>query len=118
MAVGPSQLHVMPHTAITIISTKRCLRLRVCRGSESDSKYDPIDSTFTHLVAIRYILAGAGRRRCATVGREIMRALLISEVYHFAGKSASSPRPPIYARWPWTGGQALEYPDRGSTGNA
>src|SRR5579872_6238052 len=60
MAVGPSQLHVMPHTAITIISTNRCLRLRVCRGSESDSKYDPIDSTFTHLVAIRYILAGPG----------------------------------------------------------
>ena len=38
MAVGPSQPQTMPQTAMTTMSTSRCLRLRVCRGSESDSK--------------------------------------------------------------------------------
>jgi hypothetical protein len=41
MAVGPSLPHKMPHTAITTTSTKRCFRFRVCRGSDSDSKYEP-----------------------------------------------------------------------------
>ena len=38
MAVGPSQPHTMPQTAITTMSTRRCFRFRVCRGSERDSK--------------------------------------------------------------------------------
>jgi hypothetical protein len=37
-AVGPSQPHTMPQTAITTISTRACLRFRVCRGSGSDWK--------------------------------------------------------------------------------
>jgi serine/threonine protein kinase len=57
MAVGPSLPHKMPHTAITTISTRRCFRFLVCRGSESDSKYEPIVSTFTNFVAMRHILA-------------------------------------------------------------
>src|SRR5271156_2161607 len=61
MAVGPSLPHKMPHTAITTISTKRCFRFRVCRGSESDSKYEPIVSMFTNFVAMSHILAGGKR---------------------------------------------------------
>src|SRR5512143_992205 len=49
MAVGPSHPQRMPQTAMTVISTKRCLRLRVCRGSESDSKYEPMELTSTSL---------------------------------------------------------------------
>src|SRR5512135_1554014 len=49
MAVGPSHPQRMPQTAMTVISTKRCLRLRVCRGSESDSKYEPRELTSTRL---------------------------------------------------------------------
>jgi hypothetical protein len=48
----------MPHTAITTTSTSRCFRFRACRGSESDSEDEPIDSTFTHLAAMRSIPAG------------------------------------------------------------
>ena len=50
MAVGPSQPQTMPQMAMTTMSTKRCLRFRVCRGSERDWKYEPMDSTFTHWV--------------------------------------------------------------------
>src|SRR4051812_32126825 len=49
MAVGPSQPQRMPQTAMTAISTRRCLRLRVCRGSLSDSKYEPMEPTSTSL---------------------------------------------------------------------
>src|SRR5512144_1285391 len=49
MAVGPSHPQRMPQTAMTVISTKRCLRLRVCRGSESDSTYEPMELTSTSL---------------------------------------------------------------------
>src|SRR4051794_29614870 len=49
MAVGPSQPQRTPQTAMTVMSTKRCLRLRVCRGSESDSKYEPREPTSTSL---------------------------------------------------------------------
>ena len=38
MAVGPSHPQMMPQTAMTAISTSRCLRFRMCRGSLSDSK--------------------------------------------------------------------------------
>src|SRR3954469_22821016 len=61
MAVGPSQPQTMPQTAITTTSISRCLRLRVCRGSERDSKYEPMDSTFTHLAVMRGVLACALR---------------------------------------------------------
>src|SRR3954470_1812535 len=60
-AVGPSQPHTMPQTAITTTSINRCLRLRVCRGSERDSKYEPMASTFTHLVVMRGVLACRSR---------------------------------------------------------
>src|SRR5919112_1994766 len=49
MAVGPSHPQMTPQTAMTTMSTKRCLRLRVCRGSESDSKYEPREPTSTSL---------------------------------------------------------------------
>src|SRR3954453_2133167 len=49
MAVGPSHPQRMPQTAMTAISTRRCLRLRVCRGSLSDSKYEPMEPTSTSL---------------------------------------------------------------------
>src|SRR5215204_5375193 len=49
MAVGPSHPQTMPQTAMTAISTRRCLRLRVCRGSLSDSKYEPMEPTSTSL---------------------------------------------------------------------
>src|ERR1700677_3832544 len=74
MAVGPSLPHNMPHTAITTTSTKRCFRFRVCRGSESDSKYEPIDSTFTHFVAMRHILARGRRTLRAICDRTNVRA--------------------------------------------
>src|SRR3990170_2485960 len=101
MAVGPSQPHNIPHTTITITSTKRCLRFRVCRGSESDSKYDPIDSTLTHLVAIQRILPRGGRTRRAILDRATMRTPPQDKVYHIATHRASPRRLPIYARWPW-----------------
>src|SRR5215475_16018443 len=69
MAVGPSQPHTMPQTASTTTSTKRCFRFRVCRGSESDSKYEPMDSTFTHGVVMRGIpgvSSGASRSAIAS----------------------------------------------------
>lgn len=34
------------------MSKNWCLRFRVCRGSVMQSKYDPIDSTATRLVAM------------------------------------------------------------------
>src|SRR6266446_4646111 len=49
MAVGPSQPQVMAQTAMTAISTRRCLRLRVCRGSSSDSKYEAMEPISTSL---------------------------------------------------------------------
>src|SRR3954449_5403241 len=59
MAVGPSHPQRMPQTAMTAISTKRCLRLRVCRGSSSDSKYEPMEPTSTSL-ATGVILGSVG----------------------------------------------------------
>src|SRR5437763_15995749 len=47
MAVGPSHPQMMPQTAMTAIATIKCLRLRVCRGSLSDSKYEPMVPTST-----------------------------------------------------------------------
>ena len=38
MAVGPSEPQTMAQMAMTTMSTRRCLRLRVWRGSERDSK--------------------------------------------------------------------------------
>ncbi len=56
MAVGPSQPQTMPQTAITTtISTSRCLRRCACAGGQrgTSRKYEPMDSTFTHLVVMR-----------------------------------------------------------------
>src|SRR4051794_24825657 len=46
-AVGPSHPQMTPPPAMTPLSTKRGLRLRVCRGSESDSKDEPREPTST-----------------------------------------------------------------------
>src|SRR5512142_3374252 len=59
MAVGPSHPQRMPQTAMTVISTKRCLRLRVCRGSESASKYELMEPPSTSL-ATGVILGSVG----------------------------------------------------------
>src|SRR3954462_3201233 len=59
MAVGPSHPQMMPQTAMTAISTRRCLRLRVWRGSLSDSKYEPMEPTSTSL-ALGGILGSVG----------------------------------------------------------
>src|SRR3954453_23927287 len=59
MAVGPSQPQRTPQTEMTVMSTRRCLRLRVCRGSESDSKYEPREPTSTSL-ATGVILGSVG----------------------------------------------------------
>src|SRR5205823_3456251 len=69
MAVGPSHPQRMPQTAITAISTRRCLRLRVCLGSGSDSKYELIEPTSTILVT-RVILGSVGDGSRAEPRRE------------------------------------------------
>src|SRR5215218_672113 len=99
MAVGPSQPHTMPQTAMTTTSMSRCLRLRVCRGSERGSKYDPMDSTFTNLAAMRGVLAcGPG-----LTGRSVItpKVTPLAMVYRTASPRASPRILPIYARWPW-----------------
>src|SRR3954453_4201877 len=58
MAVGPSQPQTRAQTAMTTTSISRGLRLRVWRGSHRDWKYEPMDSTFTHLSAMRYAPLG------------------------------------------------------------
>ena len=100
MAVGPSLPHTGPPTAITTMSIGRCLRLRVGRGSERDSKKGPMESTFTHWVAMYYTPAGDGRRRRAIDAHATGRAPLQAKVYH-SGVASARPRSlPIYARWP------------------
>src|SRR5215475_16207711 len=101
MAVGPSQPHTMPQTASTTTSTKRCFRFRVCRGSESDSKYEPMDSTFTHGVVMRGIPGvSSGASRSAIASRA---NTAVATVYQDEAARASPRIFPIYARWPWEG---------------
>jgi hypothetical protein len=47
IAVGPAHPPRMPRTAMPARATKRCLRVRVGRGSESDSKDEPREPTST-----------------------------------------------------------------------
>ena len=96
MAVGPSQPHTKPHMAITITSPNRCLRLRVCRGSESDSKYEPIASTFTNLVAMRRILAQSGGLAARSSTTPHASTSMRQGVSH-RGQSRDPRRLPVYA---------------------
>ena len=52
MAVGPLASHKIPQMLTTTTSTSRCFRFRVCRGSNNDSKCDPIAPTSAHWLAI------------------------------------------------------------------
>ena len=99
MAVGPSQPQMMPQTAMTAISTNRCLRLRMCRGSESDSKYDPMEPTSTNL-ATRGFLGSVGVRCRAELRHAATQAGRPEPRYRTEVRRARLPRPHSYARWP------------------
>ena len=54
--VGPEQPTITPHTDMTSTSPSKWRRLRVCRGSGSDSKYSTIDFNGTVTLAVGHIL--------------------------------------------------------------
>jgi transposase len=87
------------HTAKTTTSTSWCLRLRICLGSDNDSKYDPMEPTSTSL-AMTGILAN-GRHRPSP-----SQPWLATDRSPFATKISGNSkwrkprRLPSYARWP------------------
>src|SRR5262249_54270388 len=100
MAVGPSPPQRMPQTAMTTTSTRRCLRLRGCRGSESDSKYEPREPTSTSL-ATRVILGSVRVGRGLEERPAATRARGPDQGYRPEARRARSPRLLSYTRGPW-----------------
>ncbi len=91
MAVGPSQPHRIAATVRTTTATRRCLRLRVCLGSESDSKEQALEPTSTNLARGEILALAAGRLPRASPRRAANGSLLEAQIADRAAGRKVSP---------------------------